>query len=151
MELKALANNLKKIRFGYNYPRNIYLKDFIFRPTAELTASTGFVTKQYDIADYGSARSGKLENPKGAVYTSSAKSGAYAIEDDGSFVLRDKETITFKDQFRRGSYIYLKEKVDPNLFDTTWTMFENGQAVTSMGTGRHCNKWKRRAASASMR
>lgn len=127
---------LKKIRFGYNYPRNIYLKDFIFRPTAELTASTGFVTKQYDIADYDSARSGKLENPKGAVYTSSAKSGAYAIEDDGSFVLRDKETITFKDQFRRGSYIYLKEKVDPNLFDTTWTMLENGQPVTSMGTGR---------------
>ena len=126
---------LKKIRFGYNYPRNIYLKDFIFRPTAELTASTGFVTKQYDIADYDSARSGKLENPKGAVYTSSAKSGAYAIEDDGSFVLRDKETITFKDQFRRGSYIYLKEKVDPNLFDTTWTMLENGQPVTSMGTG----------------
>lgn len=127
--------SLKKIRFGYNYPRHIYLKDFIFRPTAELTASTGFATKQYDIADYGSAKSGNLENPKGAVYTSSAKSGAYAIEDDGSFVLRDKETITFKDQFRRGSYIYLKEKVDPNLFDTTWTMLENGQPVTSMGTG----------------
>ena len=131
--------NLKKIRFGYNYPRNIYLKDFIFRPTAELTASTGFVTKQYDIADYGSAKSGNLENPKGAVYTSSAKSGAYAIEDDGSFVLRDKETITFKDQFRRGSYIYLKEKVDPNLFDTTWTMFENGQAVISKVTGLSVN------------
>lgn len=128
--------SLKKIRFGYNYPRHIYLKDFIFRPTAELTASTGFATKQYDIADYGSAKSGNLENPKGAVYTSSAKSGAYAIEDDGSFVLRDKETITFRDQFRRGSYIYLKEKVDPNLFDTTWTMFENGQSVTSMGAGR---------------
>lgn len=127
--------NLKKIRFGYNYPRNIYLKDFIFRPTAELTASTGFVTKQYDIADYGSATSGKLENPTGAVYTSSAKSGAYAIDENGTFVLRDKETITFKDQFRRGSYIYLKEEVDPNLFDTTWTMFENGQSVTSMGTG----------------
>ena len=131
--------NLKKIRFGYNYPRNIYLKDFIFRPTAELTASTGFATKQYDIADYGSAKSGNLENPKGAVYTSSAKSGAYAIEDDGSFVLRDKETITFNDQFRRGSYIYLKEKVDPNLFDTTWTMFENGQAVTSKVTGLSVN------------
>ena len=130
---------LKKIRFGYNYPRNIYLKDFIFRPTAELTASTGFATKQYDIADYGSAKSGNLENPKGAVYTSSAKSGAYAIEDDGSFVLRDKETITFKDQFRRGSYIYLKEKVDLNLFDTTWTMFENGQAVTSKVTGLSVN------------
>lgn len=126
--------NLKEIRFGYNYPRDIYLKDFIFRPTAELTASTGFVTKQYDIADYGSATSGELENPTGAVYTSSAKSGAYAIDENGTFVLRDKETITFKDQFRRGSYIYLKEEVDPNLFDTTWTMFENGQAVTSMRT-----------------
>lgn len=127
--------SLKKICFGYNYPRDIYLKDFIFRPTAELTASTGFVTKQYDIADYGSATSGNLEIPTGAVYTSSAKSGAYAINEDGTFVLRDKETITFRDQFRRGSYIYLKEEVDPKLFDTTWTMFENGQAVTSMGTG----------------
>ena len=128
--------NLREIRFGYNYPRDIYLKDFIFRPTAELTASTGFVTKQYDIADYGSATSGNLEIPTGAVYTSSAKSGAYAIDENGTFVLRDKETITFNDQFRRGSYIYLKEKVDPNLFDTTWTMLENGQPVTSMGTGR---------------
>ena len=128
--------SLKKIRFGYNYPRDIYLKDFIFRPTAELTASTGFVTKQYDIADYGSATSGNLEIPTGAVYTSSAKSGAYAIDENGTFVLRDKETITFRDQFRRGSYIYLKEDVDPNLFDTTWTMFENGQSVTSMGTGK---------------
>ena len=127
--------NLKEIRFGYNYPRNIYLKDFIFRPTAKPTASTGFVTKQYDIADYGSAGTGNLEIPTGAVYTSSAKSGAYAINEDGTFVLRDKETITFRDQFRRGSYIYLKEDVDPNLFDTTWTMLENGQPVTSMGTG----------------
>ena len=102
---------------------------------AKATASTGFVTKQYDIADYGSATSGNLEIPTGAVYTSSAKSGAYAINEDGTFVLRDKETITFRDQFRRGSYIYLKEEVDPKLFETTWTMFENGQAVTSMGTG----------------
>ena len=124
--------NLKEIRFGYNYPRHIYLKDFIFRPTAELTASTGFVTKQYDIADYGSAGTGNLEIPTGAVYTSSAKSGAYAIEDDGSFVLRDKETITFKDQFRRGSYIYLKEEVDTNLFETTWTMFENNGSVSRL-------------------
>ena len=103
---------------------------------AKATASTGFVTKQYDIADYGSATSGNLEIPTGAVYTSSAKLGAYAINEDGTFVLRDKETITFRDQFRRGSYIYLKEDVDPNLFDTTWTMFENGQSVTSMGTGK---------------
>lgn len=114
---------------------NFTIKNLATHYGAKATASTGFVTKQYDIADYGSAESGKLENPTGAVYTSSAKSGAYAIDENGTFVLQDKETITFRDQFRRGSYIYLKEEVDPNLFDTTWTMFENGQLVTSMGTG----------------
>ena len=127
---------LSKLRFGYNYPRNFYLKDFVFRPTVEISEPTGFVTKQYEIPDYGSATSGKLEIPEGATYTStSTKRDARVIGDDGEFVLEDHETITFKDQFRRGSYIALKEEVDPDLFDTTWTMYENGQAVAGMGTG----------------
>ena len=127
---------LSQIRFGYNYPRNFYLKDFVFRPTVEISEPTGFVTKQYEIPDYDSARSGKLEIPEGATYTStSTKRDARVIGDDGEFVLEDHETITFKDQFRRGSYIALKEEVDSDLFDTTWTMYENGQAVAGMGTG----------------
>ena len=127
---------LSKLRFGYNYPRNFYLKDFVFRPTVEISEPTGFVTKQYEIPDYGSATSGKLEIPEGATYTStSTKRDARVIGDDGEFVLEDRETITFKDQFRRGSYIALKEEVDSDLFDTTWTMYENGQAVAGMGTG----------------
>ena len=127
-------SSLKKICFGYNYPRDIYLKDFVFQPAATYTKPAGFITKQYDIPDYGSATSGGLKFPAGAIYTSS-KGGTYSIGTDGTFVLKDKETITFNDQFRRGSYISLKEDADPNLFDTTWTMYENGQAVTSMGTG----------------
>lgn len=127
---------LSKIRFGYNYPRDFYLKDFVFRPTVEISEPTGFVTKQYEIPDYGSATSGKLEIPEGATYTStSTKRDARVIGDDGEFVLEDHETVTFKDQFRRGSYIALKEEVDPDLFDTTWTMYENGQVVAGMGTG----------------
>lgn len=127
---------LSKIRFGYNYPRDFYLKDFVFRPTVEISEPTGFVSKQYEIPDYGSATSGKLEIPEGATYTStSTKRDARVIGDDGEFVLEDHETITFKDQFRRGSYIALKEEVDSDLFDTTWTMYENGQAVAGMGTG----------------
>ena len=127
---------LSQIRFGYNYPRNFYLKDFVFRPTVEISEPTGFVTKQYEIPDYDSARSGKLEIPEGATYTStSTKRDARVIGDDGEFVLEDHETVTFKDQFRRGSYISLKEEVDSDLFDTTWTMYENGQAVAGMGTG----------------
>lgn len=128
-------SSLNKICFGYNYPRNIYLKDFVFQPAATYTEPTGFITKQYDIPDYGSAKSGVLEFPAGAIYTSS-KGGTYSIGTDGTFVLKDKETITFNDQFRRGSYISLKEEANANLFDTTWTMYENGQAVTSMGDGK---------------
>ena len=127
-------NNLTKIRFGYNYPRDIYLRDFVFQPTATYTGTTGFVTKQYEIPDYGSSQTGKLVVPEGATYTSS-NGNTYRIGGDGTFVLQDKETITFKDQFRRGSYIYLKEEADPDLFETTWTMYENGQAVTRMNTG----------------
>ena len=127
---------LSKLRFGYNYPRNFYLKDFVFRPTVEISEPTGFVTKQYEIPDYGSAKSGELEIPVGATYTStSTKRDARVIGEDGEFVLQDHETVTFKDQFRRGSYISLKEEVDSDLFDTTWTMYENGQAVDGMGTG----------------
>lgn len=127
---------LKKLRFGYNFPRDFYLKDFVFRPTVEISEPTGFVTKQYEIPDYGSATSGKLEIPEGATYTStSTKRDARVIGEDGEFVLQDQETVTFKDQFRRGSYISLKEEVDSDLFDTTWTMYENGQAVVGMGTG----------------
>ena len=128
--------NLKRIRFGYNFPRDFYLKDFVFRPTVEIKEPIGFVTKQYEIPDYGSATSGNLEIPKGATYTStSTKRDARVIGDDGEFVLEDHETVTFKDQFRRGSYISLKEEVDSDLFDTTWTMYENGQAVAGMETG----------------
>ena len=126
---------LKKIRFGYNYPREIFLKDFVFRPTVEVSGPTGFVTKQYEIPDYGSAKSGKLEIPQGATYTSS-NGDSRVIGEDGEFVLKDQETVTFKDQFRRGSYIALKEEVNSKLFDTTWTMYENGQAVAGMGSGK---------------
>ena len=54
------------------------------------------------------------------------------VDDDGRFVLEDGETVTFSDQFRRGSYISLKEELNQNLYDTKWTVCENGQAVTSM-------------------
>ena len=49
--------------------------------------------------------------------------------DDGKFVLANGETATFSDQFRRGSYIALSEDVDTEVFDTSWTMYENGEPV----------------------
>ncbi len=126
------------VRFGYNYERDIYLDDFVFKSTSGASALTGFITKQYDIPDYGSATSGNLEYPKGALYTLTTADGNVSygvIGSDGQFALGDGENVLFRDQFRRGSYIELREMVDSDVFATSWTMYENGQAVTSMGSG----------------
>lgn len=126
-------SKLKYIKFNYDYSRNFYLDDFKFIPSAEVTEPTGFVTKQHDIADYGSVKSGTLMYPENAVYTiSSDKSSTTNIMgDDGKFVLANGETATFSDQFRRGSYIALSEDVDTEVFETSWTMYENDEPVTT--------------------
>lgn len=127
-------SKLKYIKFNYDYSRNFYLDDFKFIPSSEVTEPTGFVTKQYDIADYGSVKSGTLMYPENAVYTiSSDKSSTTNImDDDGKFVLANGETATFSDQFRRGSYIALSEDVDTEVFETSWTMYENDEPVTTV-------------------
>lgn len=131
---KIDLSKLKYIKFNYDYSRNFYLDDFKFIPSAEVTEPTGFVTKQHDIADYGSVKSGTLMYPENAVYTiSSDKSSTTNIMgDDGKFVLANGETATFSDQFRRGSYIALSEDVDTDVFETSWTMYENGEPVTTV-------------------
>lgn len=125
-------NKVKFIRVGDNYNRNIYFRDFTFIPKAVPKTMTGFTTDQKEIPDYGSATSGQLQNAINAQYTSTKDSDTQLVDDDGRFVLEDGETVTFSDQFRRGSYISLKEELNRNLYDTTWTVCENGQAVTSM-------------------
>ena len=131
-EQGGFNNNVKTIRVGDNYNRNIYFRDFTFIPKAVPSKMTGFTTDQKDIPDYGSAESGNLENAENAQYTSTKDNDTQLVDDDGRFVLEDGETVTFSDQFRRGSYISLKEDLNQNLYDTTWTVCENGQAVTSM-------------------
>lgn len=123
---------VKTIRVGDNYNRNIYFRDFTFIPKAVPSKMTGFTTDQKEIPDYGSATSGQLQNAINAQYTSTKDNDTQLVDDDGRFVLEDGETVTFSDQFRRGSYISLKEELNRNLYDTTWTVCENGQAVTSM-------------------
>ena len=123
---------VKTIRVGDNYSRHIYFRNFTFIPKAVPKTMTGFTTDQKEIPDYGSAKSGQLEKAKYAQYTSTEDTDTQLVDEDGRFVLEDGETVTFSDQFRRGSYISLKEELNRNLYDTTWTVCENGQAVTSM-------------------
>lgn len=131
-EQDKFSGNVTTIRVGDNYNRNIYFRDFTFIPKAVPSKMTGFTTDQEDIPDYGSAESGHLENAENAQYTSSNDTDTQLVDKDGRFVLEDGETVTFSDQFRRGSYISLKEDLNQNLYDTKWTVCENGQAVTSM-------------------
>lgn len=125
------SGNVTTIRVGDNYSRNIYFRNFTFIPKAKPSTMSGFTTKQQDIPDYGSATSGHLENAENAQYTSNMDNDTQLVEGDGSFVLEAGEIVTFSDQFRRGSYISLKEELNTALYDTTWTVYENGEAVKS--------------------
>lgn len=130
-ERDGFSGNVKTIRVGDNYSRNIYFRNFTFIPKAVPSTMTGFTTDQEKIPDYSSATSGHLENAKYAQYTSTEDSDTQLVDEDGRFVLEAGETVTFSDQFRRGSYISLREKLNPSLYDTTWTVYENGKAVES--------------------
>lgn len=123
--------NVQTIRVGDNYSRNIYFRDFTFIPKVVPSKMTGFTTDQEKIPDYGSATTGQLKNAENAQYTSNKDSDTQLVDGDGRFVLEAGETVTFSDQFRRGSYISLKEDLNQSLYDTTWTVYENGQAVES--------------------
>lgn len=134
-ERDGFSDNVKTIRVGDNYNRNIYFRNFTFIPKAVPSKMTGFTTDQKEIPDYGSAESGHLENAENAQYTSSNDTDTQLVDKDGRFVLEAGETVTFSDQFRRGSYISLKEELNQNLYDTTWTVCENGHVVESMKEG----------------
>lgn len=128
-------NNVTTIRVGDNYNRHIYFRNFTFIPKAVPSTMSGFTTDQKEIPDYKSATTGQLENAENAQYTSTKDSDTQLVDADGRFVLEAGETVTFSDQFRRGSYISLNEELNKNLYDTTWTVYENGQKVTSMSGG----------------
>lgn len=117
------SGSVKYIRIGYDLGRNVYIRNMSFRPATTVQSSqVGFVTPQNIIPDYGTASSGELAIPVNAIYTSSS-GNAYRIGTDGTFTLQNGETVTFHDQFRRGSYMYLSEDTNP-LYITTWSMYE---------------------------
>ena len=87
---------LKSITVGDNYARSIYLRNFTFSSAPTLPKQTGFTTAQYNVPDYGSAESGKLENAAYAVFSSNLGNGDI-VDENGRFLLQDGETVTFND------------------------------------------------------
>ena len=127
--------NIKKIRIGDDYERTVYFRNFVFTAKPVVKHMVGFSVEQEDIPDYGSVENNTLKPASGAIFTSSvAGSGAQAVDTDGTFDLQDGETVTFTDQFRRGSYISLQEAENTALYDTRWEVYENGTLVSAAGT-----------------
>lgn len=120
-------NKVKEIQFAYWNDVTIYIDKFSFVKPAS-GEKTGFTTEQKDIPDYGSINSNKLEPVNGSYYQNTK--GDTIIYSDGLLSIGNKESAVFSDQFRRGSYLSIAEKnVSPNVFTTTWSLYENGAIV----------------------
>lgn len=131
---------LSKILIGDDYERTVYFRNFVFTAKPVANTMVGFSVEQADIPDYDSAESNTLKPASGAIFTSSvAGSGTQAVDTDGTFDLQDGETVTFTDQFRRGSYISLQEAENTVLYDTRWEVYENGTLVNAAGTSPSVN------------
>ena len=120
-------SKVKEIQFAYWNDVTIYLDKFSFVKPAS-GEKTGFTTEQEDIPDYGSINSKKLEPVNGSYYQNTK--GDTIIYSDGLLSIGNKESAVFSDQFRRGSYLSIAEKnVSPDVFTTTWSLYENGAIV----------------------
>ena len=123
---------LSKIRIGDDYERTVYFRNFVFTAKPVVNTTVGFSVEQKDIRDYGSVDSKTLMPASGAIFTSSvAINGTQAVDTDGTFDLQAGETVTFTDQFRRGSYISLQEAENTALYSTRWEVYENGTLVST--------------------
>lgn len=103
------------------------------------SSGIGFTTKQYTIPDYGSIKEKGLVDAVGAQYTTSKDEQIRMVDDKGKFTLQNGETVTFADQFRRGSYISLQEDLQEDaarkLYAPTWEIHENGKLVMQSNGG----------------
>ena len=132
--------NIKKIRIGDDYERTVYFRNFVFTAKPVVNPTVGFSVEQKDIPDYDSVNNKTLMPASGAIFTSSvASSGTQAVDTDGTFDLQNGETVTFTDQFRRGSYISLQEAENTALYDTRWEVYENGTLVNAAGESSSVN------------
>ena len=127
---------LSEIRIGDDYEREVYFRNFVFTAKPVVNRTVGFSVEQKDIPDYGSVENSKLMPASGAIFTSCvASNDTQAVDTDGTFDLQNDETVTFTDQFRRGSYISLQEAENPALYDTHWEVYENGTLVSTAEEG----------------
>ena len=128
------TNSTRQFTVGIkNWATHYAARDLTATTDAGGGSGIGFTTKQYTIPDYGSVNAGGLKDAVGAQYTTSEGESTNEVGADGKFTLQNGETVTFADQFRRGSYISLQEDLqedaDQKLYAPTWEIHENGKLV----------------------
>ena len=127
------TNSTRQFTVGIkNWATHYAARDSTATTDAGGSSGIGFTTKQYTIPDYGSVEKKGLVNAVGAQYTTSKGENIQIVHGDGKFTLQNGETVTFADQFRRGSYISLQEYPDQNdqkLYAPAWEIYENGKLV----------------------
>lgn len=126
--------HIEKIQFSYHANVNIYIDNIYIKAAPQYAASSGFTKDDEDIPDYDSRITPyQLQPVNGAEYIDNS-TGESSHVTDGHIYLKDKDKVTFSDQFRRNSYLKLEETVDSNVFDTSWFLYEDGTLMES-GSG----------------
>lgn len=119
--------NVTSISIAYWNDIEIYVDNIKFLPDETNKAP---INSNANIDDYGSAESKELEAVNGAEYVVD-DTEEKTVAEDGSILLQDGQTAKFVNQFRDGSYIYIEEEVNSGIFNTKWTIYENGVEVKS--------------------
>lgn len=125
--------NIEKVQIAYWNNTTIYLDGFRLYAPPAVTGSGGFTKDQNTIPDYGSYDSSQLESVNGAEYAKTDQTGTRSQEivESGVLYLKDRERALFADQFRRESYLGIREECDTGTFDVSWTVSEEGQLKAS--------------------
>lgn len=128
--------NVTGIQIGFRSPATLQVRNLELYEAMQQQQTTGFQVSLDQISDYGSVATKTLSDADGAVYelydSADAANGKISMVDNGTFALADQQHAVFTDKFRYGSYIYLNQMAEDNVFDTTWSLTE-GDTVIAPG------------------
>ena len=130
-------SKIKGIQFAYWDNKPVYVDNISIHAPAVYTSIDGFARDQNAVPAYGSIESQKLELINGAEYGLTGTDRKFHVDDGIIYLQHDWNTL-FADQFRRNSYLYIREQCNTNVFDVQWSISENGK-VKKSGVGTTVN------------
>lgn len=127
------------VTHGFSEGEHYTISNLEFFDPWESVLAAGFAVDNAKISDYGSinGNTSKYSPATGAWFTKETRDSAgtlidsvSGVVDEGVFSLGDSQSAVFYDKFRIGSYISIKEMVDRELFDVTYSIREYGEKIS---------------------